>query len=289
MITQATILLASLELWAGHPDLAHDRLHPFRDDRLDRGLRFLGSYTLPMWSTDIEALIALGRLGDAEPVLADLVDRAGRSDNPHAVAIARRCEALLLAARGDVVGALDVIEAALVAHAERLVPLELGRTLLEKGALERRAKRKSAAKRTLEEALATLGPLGARMWIDRAQDELNRIGLRRAARSDGLTPAQTRVAELLAAGMSNQEIASTLFMSTRSVESHLTKIYREFGVRSRGQLIAALSAQPSGVGSESGGEEDAAHAQTALPARDGAGSGRFVGADGLRVGPLKDG
>jgi DNA-binding CsgD family transcriptional regulator len=115
------------------------------------------------------------------------------------------------------------------------------------------------------------------MWIDRAQDELGRIGLRRATPSQGLTPAQTRVAELLAAGMSNQQIASTLFMSTRSVESHLTKIYREFGVRSRGQLIAALSAQPSRAGSESGGEEDAAHAQTALPARDGAGGGSLVG------------
>jgi DNA-binding CsgD family transcriptional regulator len=78
------------------------------------------------------------------------------------------------------------------------------------------------------------------LWIEPACDELRRIGLRRAAVSDGLTPAQTRMAELVAAGLSNQEIASTLYMSTRTVESHPTKIYRSYGVRSRAQLVGAL-------------------------------------------------
>ena len=284
-VTLATIVLAGLELWQGKPDLAHNRLNPFRDERLERGFRLLGSQTLRMWSTDIEALIALGRLDDAERVLADLVGRADRADNPHAVAIASRCEALVRAARGDVAGALESIDAALDAHAERPVPLEFGRTMLEKGALERRAKRKSAAKRTLEEALGILRPLGAQMWIGRAQDELSRIGLRRAAASDGLTPAQTRVAELVAAGMSNQEIASTLYMSTRSVESHLTKIYREFGVRSRGQLIAALAQRRS---AGPGGKESPTHVQTAVPVHFGVRGDGVDGADRLRrVEPLQ--
>ena len=240
-IAWTTIGLASLDLWRGEPELAHARLDPFREQTLERGLRFIGMPTLPMWSSDIEALIALGRLDEAAEVLDDLRERARRADNPNAVALAHRCRGRLLAARGDVGGAIDAMDAALEAHRQRLVPMELGRTLLEKGSLERRAKRKRAAKQTVEEALAVLEPLEARLWIERARDELGRIGLRRAAVSDGLTPAQERVAELVAAGMSNQQIASTLYMSTRSVESHLTKIYREFGVRSRAQLVGALS------------------------------------------------
>src|SRR5207248_2950601 len=78
------------------------------------------------------------------------------------------------------------------------------------------------------------------LWIDRARDELGRIGLRTAAAADGLTPAQLRVAELVASGMSNREVASTLYMSLRTVETHLTKVYRELGVRSRAQLGAKL-------------------------------------------------
>jgi len=242
-VAWTTIALASIELWSGSPELAHERLNPFRDEMLGRGLRFMGSPTLPMWSADIEALIALRRLGEADSLVADLRERAARSDNPHAVAIAHRCHGQLLAARGDVAGAIAAMDAALEAHRERPIPLELGRTLVEMGALQRRAKRKTAAKRTLEEAVAILEPLEPRLWLERARDELSRIGLRRAAVSEGLTPAQTRVAELVAAGLSNQEIAGTLYMSTRTVESHLTKIYREYGVRSRAQLVGALASR----------------------------------------------
>ena len=130
-------------------------------------------------------------------------------------------------------------------HRARTLPLDLGRTLLEKGTLERRAKRKSAAKRSLEQALEILEPLQASLWVDRARDELGRVGLRRPTVSVGLTPAQTRVAELVVSGMSNREVADTLYMSLRTVEAHLTKVYRERGVRSRAQLIATMSADQS--------------------------------------------
>jgi DNA-binding CsgD family transcriptional regulator len=117
----------------------------------------------------------------------------------------------------------------------------MGRTLLEKGSLQRRAKRKRAAKQSLEQALAILGPLGAGFWVARARDELGRIGLRRAVSVNGPTPAQQRVADLMATGASNREIAGTLHMSLRSVESHLTSLYRQFDVRSRAQLVAKLA------------------------------------------------
>jgi DNA-binding CsgD family transcriptional regulator len=68
--------------------------------------------------------------------------------------------------------------------------------------------------------------------------------------SEGFTPAQQRVIELAVAGLTNQEIAGRLFMSRRTVESHLTKAYRELGVRSRAQLIAALSNRDSPEGND---------------------------------------
>jgi DNA-binding NarL/FixJ family response regulator len=80
------------------------------------------------------------------------------------------------------------------------------------------------------------------MWASRARDELSRIGLRRARVTEGLTPAQERVAELVVAGSSNAEIARELHMSLRTVESHLSRVYQEHGVKSRTQLVAALAA-----------------------------------------------
>ena len=104
-------------------------------------------------------------------------------------------------------GAIDAMDYAVAAHARRPLPPEIGRTLVEKGALERRAKRKSAAMQTLEAAVELLTLLGARLWAARAHDQLSRIGLRRAAPSHGLTPAQRRVAEMVVSGMSNREIS----------------------------------------------------------------------------------
>jgi DNA-binding CsgD family transcriptional regulator len=203
---------------------------------------FVGSLTLPFWSYDIEALIALGRLAEADKVLTDLFARAEAARNPNAFAIAHRCKGLLRSAGGDAEAAIAEMGVALARHAERPLPLEIGRTLLETGTLERRVKRKSAAKQSLEHALERLEPLGAKLWIARARDELGRVGLRRSTAGEGLTPAQQRVAELAAAGMSNREIAETLYMSVRTVESHLTKVYQEIGVKGRAQLIATMSA-----------------------------------------------
>jgi DNA-binding CsgD family transcriptional regulator len=241
----AEMLVADIELWSGQPDAAHERLQPWRERTITDGPWALRATLLPLWSSDVEALIALGRLDEAQLVVDDLLQRAGPSGIPHTVAIAKRCEALLLAARGQLASAIALLDLALAEHARQRLPLELGRTLLEKGSIERRAKRKTAAKHTLEQALQILEPLGAALWVARALDELGRIGLRRAVVTEGLTPAQARVAELAAGGATNREISHTLYMSERTVESHLTKIYRELGIRSRAQLATALSATAS--------------------------------------------
>jgi DNA-binding CsgD family transcriptional regulator len=235
------MVLGVVDLWTGNAAAAHERLEAVRERAVEGGWGLMGAMALGLWSTDIEALIALDRLDEAEALLDDLVARVHASENPHAVAVAYRSRGLLLAARHDVGAAIDALDAAMAAHALRPLPAEMGRTLLEKGTLQRRAKRKSAAKQSLEQALAILEPLGAAPWVARARDELGRIGLRRATPTDGPTPAQRRVAELLATGASNREIAGALHMSPRSVESHLTSLYRQFEVRSRAQLVAKLA------------------------------------------------
>lgn len=260
----AEMLVADIELWSGHPNEAHELLQPWREQTNATGPWVLFPHLLPMWSSDIEALIALRRLDEAQLVVDDLLQRAGTSESRHAVAIAKRCAGLLLGARGQLAPAIEVLEVALAEHARQRLPLELGRTLLEKGSLERRAKRKTAAKHTLEHALQILESLGAGLWAERARDELGRIGLRRAVVTEGLTPAQERVANLAAGGATNLEIAQTLYMSERSVEAHLTKVYRELGIRSRAQLAAALSP----TATTDNGDPSGASLRSAAPSAD---------------------
>ena len=238
--------LAAVELLEGQPAAAHARLKEQREWMRSIGFGPAGYGRAKVWWLDVEALIALGSLDEAEDVLSELWDRAEacRSDNLRA--IARRSEGMLVAARGDLATAIDMMDDAVAAHLRRPRPYEHGRTLLEKGSLQRRAKRKSAAKQTLEDSLEILEPLGAQILVSRARDEISRIGFRRAAVTEGLTPAQTRVAELVVAGSSNGEIALELHMSLRTVESHLTRIYQEHGVKSRTQLIAAMAAAGAG-------------------------------------------
>jgi DNA-binding CsgD family transcriptional regulator len=236
-----TVTLGQIDLWSQLPEAAHERVSPVRESFLGNGLGVIGFLTLGLWTVDIEALITLGRLEEAQRILDNLCGRARRAENPNAQAIAHRCRGLLLAAQGAIPEAIGEMDAALADHARRPLGPEIARTLLEKGALHRRAKHKSAAKQTLEQALELLEPLDAEILKARARDELSRIGLRRPTVTTGLTAAQTRVAELASAGMSNREIANMLYMSTRSVEAHLTKIYRELGLRSRAQLAIALT------------------------------------------------
>lgn len=180
-------------------------------------------------------MVGLGRLEDAETRLA-LLDGQGRSlDRPWALATAARGRGLLRAARGDVRGALSELDRALDEHERLGEPFELGRTLLVRGITARRDKQKAAARADLERARETFVTLGAELWAGRARDELKRIGGRESDDS-GLTPTEERIAELVAEGFSNKEVAAALFVSPKTVEWNLTKIYRKLGVRSRGQL-----------------------------------------------------
>ena len=91
--------------------------------------------------------------------------------------------------------------------------------------LQRRARKRGAARESLERALATLDKLGAALWAEKARSELARIG-GRAPSGRGLTEGERRIAELVAAGKTNKETAATLFISVHTVEDALKRIYR---------------------------------------------------------------
>jgi DNA-binding CsgD family transcriptional regulator len=190
----------------------------------------------------LEALIAVGRLDDAEHKLTTWEDRARALDRSWAMAITARCRGLLLAARGDLDGAFASFECALAEHARTTDPFQHARTLLALGRTQRRAKKRGAARTTLGDALARFETLGAPLWAEQARAELARIGGRAPSRGE-LTEAEHRIAALVAEGRSNREVAAALFLTEHSVETALTRVYRKLGVRSRSELTHLIAAK----------------------------------------------
>jgi DNA-binding CsgD family transcriptional regulator len=204
---------------------AHDARHAFMLDPAQR--LELGDF--------LESLIAVGELDEADAVLATWQERADALDRAWALAILARSRGLLLAARGDFQGAFASFERALTEHARSMDPFHHARTLLALGRTQRRAKKRAAARTTLEDALARFERLGAPLWAEQARGELARIGGRAPSRGE-LTEAERRIAALVAEGKTNREVAAALFITERSVETALTRVYRKLGVRSRSEL-----------------------------------------------------
>jgi ATP/maltotriose-dependent transcriptional regulator MalT len=189
----------------------------------------------------LEALIALGALDRAERLI-DAFEARGRAlDRAWALATGARCRALLLAARGDLAAAAQALGRALVDHERIDMPFELARTLLVAGAIERRMRKRAQAKASFQQALAIFEDVGAQLWARRARAELDRIGMRRSTNGE-LTECERRVAALAAQGMTNREVAAALFISPKTVDANLGRVYRKLGIASRAQLGARMAA-----------------------------------------------
>ena len=185
---------------------------------------------------EVEARLALGEVDAAATLVDKLSDRrAVLLDTAWARAATARCQGLVLAEAGDEAGADRAFALALEEHERLGDPFELGRTLVARGRVERRFKRRRAARERLEAARELFAGVGAPAWVERTAEELGRIG-GRAPRQSGLTPTETRVAELAAQGLTNREIAAALFLSANTVHAYLKRVYREVGVRSRAEL-----------------------------------------------------
>ena len=225
-------LPGALELAQGNSAAAAARLRPLAGQLPVIGLR----PSVPGIAADLtEALVTAGDLDAACAVMAGW---AQALRDPLSAALLARCRGLHAAGQGRLDLAQAELADALRLH-KQLSPmlLEQGRTLLALGAVQRRLKRRAAARATLTEAAEMFSAISAPLWAARAQAELARIGGRAASPRD-LTPTEHRVAELVSRGMSNREVAAELFVSVRAVESTLTKIYTKLGLRSRTELAA---------------------------------------------------
>ena len=184
--------------------------------------------------TAAETLVALGRLDQARHALDGLPEYRPR--RLHADSL--RARGRLLAAGGDLDAAASVLDEAEAIHRQMDDRWELARTLVVAGEAHRRARRRARARSALREAHESFIFLGARRWADQARELLARIDGPR--RDDGLTPTQREVAELVAIGLTNRQVADRLFMSPHTVEAHLKAIYRTLEIGSRGELRDAI-------------------------------------------------
>ena len=225
--------LGVLELSLDRPAEVARLLAPERERLLAGGVGEPG--TIRFVPDEIEALVALERADEARALIDWLEVRGKALDRASALAAAARCRGLLAAASGDPDAAFAEFEGALVEHARVPNPFERARTLLAFGATQRRTKKKAAARKSISEALAVFEELGAALWAGKARSELASIGGRPPSSAE-LTPAEERVAALVAEGRTNREVAAVLYVTDHTVEFHLSRIYRKLGVRSRAEL-----------------------------------------------------
>lgn len=193
-----------------------------------RGLGFRDPCALPAAPDLIEALALLGRDEEAAGVLDWLEACAEEQHHPWALAVSARCRGLLYRDEQALRRSLDRLE--------RLsLPFEQGRTLLALGALLRRTRRRSEARGALEEASSIFARVEAPPWLEQARSELARLG-GRAPSGSTLTPAEQRVAALVAEGRTKREVAAALILSVHTVDSTLRRVYAKLGISSRAEL-----------------------------------------------------
>ncbi|MEV4711781.1 LuxR family transcriptional regulator [Micromonospora sp. NPDC049374] len=191
----------------------------------------------------VEAAAQAGRHARARAALAVFDRWAGSTASPLRRALSARCHALL-APRGSA-EAEQQFRAALSLHPSDAATFERARTELLFGRELRRARRPREARGHLHRARQTFILLGAEVWARQSTVELRAAGESVGAPDPHavrlLTGQQLRIAHLVAAGATNREVASQMFLSTRTVDHHLRNIYHRLGIRSRTELVRALS------------------------------------------------
>jgi len=196
---------------------------------------------LPWRSAAAGAMLALGDREAAYGLATEEVALARAAGIPRALGLALRAAAL----SGPEGEREELLREALAAHERASTSVELAATRLELGALLRERDRRDEARALLREALEAADRLRARPLATRAEEELRAAGARprRVALSgvDALTASERRIAELAAQGLTNREIAEALYVTARTVEGHLTSVFRKLAVPSREALPSALA------------------------------------------------
>ena len=238
MLLNQTVL-GFVELSLDRPTTAHEWLGPLvrwvdvisvRDPGI---VRFLPD--------QVEALVALGALDEAEDILSRYEADARRLERPAALLAAARARAILCSTSGDPSAGAALLERALDEWGQIVPPFERARAQFVLGNVLRRTLQRRTSRAALEGALTAFTGLGAMLWAEKAERMLG--GAEEASLDvlQPLTPAERRVAEVVAGGATNRAAADRLFVSVRGVEVHLTSIYRKLGIRSRTELAGLLA------------------------------------------------
>jgi DNA-binding NarL/FixJ family response regulator len=188
----------------------------------------------------IDARLATGDVEGAERLVSGIEAAALSIDAPIARVIGARGRALVESAQGRHESALETIATIERGDVLPTVPAEHGRTLLAKGQILRRVRRKQAAREALESARGIFDELGMALWVQKTDAELARIGRRRGASLE-LTETERRIAELAATGLTNRRIAAEAFVSPKTVEDVMSRVYGKLGIRSRAELGARMA------------------------------------------------
>jgi ATP/maltotriose-dependent transcriptional regulator MalT len=231
VITNRSVL-GFLELSLGDHEAAERWLRPLPDLLASRGIVEPGIY--PFVPDLVEALTATGDLERAASALAPFERHAAELQRVPALAAAARCHALMWAAEGDFDAAIGSLTSSSELHAQVDQPFEAARTQLALGDVRRRAKQKRPARDALEAAVRAFDELGTPLWAAKARRSLARISGRSAPHD--LTATERQVAGLVISGHTNREVAEALFMSVRTVESNLSRVYAKLGIASRREL-----------------------------------------------------
>jgi DNA-binding CsgD family transcriptional regulator len=232
--------LGLLALSHRRPEEARRQLEPVARFCAARRLLCLGA---AQWEGDfIEACIHAGSREEAVAFLTEFENHARGAQHPGALAVVARCRGLL----ADTSGFDACFAEALRRHALAGDPFEHARTALAYGERLRRERRRREAVRHLEQALDAFDRLGARLWGARTHEELRSCGERvdvpRPSRLAELTPQELQVALVVARGATNREAGSELFLSEKTIETHLSRVYRKLAIRSRTELANVVLA-----------------------------------------------
>jgi len=244
---RSMLLFAQAQLALAERDHAAALEHATEAGRhLDTGFGIDHPGLLPWRDAAALAAVALGEHAEGRRLSAAALERAQWSGVPRAIARALRTAAVLAGGRERI----DLLAAAAEVLEGSRAALMRTHVLVELGAALRRDGRRSDARAPLRKALQMADVMGVVPLAEQARQELRATGARprRAAFTgvDALTPAERRVAQLAARGLTSPQIAQELFVTTKTIQSHLASAYRKLDISSRLQLASALG-------------EDAAH------------------------------
>jgi DNA-binding CsgD family transcriptional regulator len=231
--------LGLLALGAGRWEDAQTHLDHVRDVMQYHGVA--DPCVIP-WAPDlIEALVRGDRLDDADRVLEEFGAAVERAPTDWARAALARCHGLRAGEDG-----IDHLQQALGAFTAQRSMFEAARTRLAIGEQLRRARHRTDARSHLRAALATFERQRATTWADRAREEMRAAGGRTAAARTPvlaeLTPQELRIVLRVAEGATNREVAADLYLSPKTVENYLSRVYAKLGVRSRTELSRLVDA-----------------------------------------------